>query len=67
MATGTVLWIDPKKGYGFIARNDGGADVFVHVTAMLAGRTLYEGDMVSFDVTTGRGGKQQAANVRAIT
>jgi cold shock protein len=45
MATGTVLWIDPKNGYGFIARNDGGADVFVHATGVSRGRgSLREGD-----------------------
>lgn len=49
MSTGTVKWYDPEKGYGFIARDDGDADVFVHRSAIEEG-DLNEGDRVEFDV-----------------
>ena len=65
MATGTVKWFDPRKGFGFIQPDDGGRDVFVHVTAVQAAglRGLDEGQKVSFEVVTERG-KQAAANLR---
>ncbi len=52
MATGTVKWFNPAKGYGFITPDDGGKDVFVHITAMEgAGMgTLSEGQKVKFEV-----------------
>ncbi|MDI3339033.1 MAG: cold-shock protein [Sphaerobacter sp.] len=49
MTTGTVKWYDPEKGYGFIARDDGDADLFVHRTAIM-GSELNEGDRVEFEV-----------------
>lgn len=63
-ATGTVKWFSDEKGFGFIAQDNGGPDVFVHFRA-IAGegfRTLTEGQPVSFDVEQGQKGLQ-AANV----
>ena len=62
--TGTVKWFSDEKGFGFIAQDNGGPDVFVHFRA-IAGegfRTLTEGQPVSFDVEQGQKGLQ-AANV----
>ncbi|MEV0649277.1 cold-shock protein [Phytomonospora sp. NPDC050363] len=66
MAQGTVKWFNSEKGYGFIAV-DGGADVFVHFSAIqLDGyRSLDDGQRVEFDVATGQKGPQ-AENVRVI-
>ena len=57
MATGTVKWFNPAKGYGFIKPEDGTKDVFVHISAVeRAGlESLAEGQKVSFEVTTERG------------
>ncbi len=61
---GTVKWFDPEKGYGFITREDGAGDVFVHYTAIQQEgfKTLREGEMVEFEVVEGPRGSQ-AANV----
>jgi CspA family cold shock protein len=66
MATGTVKWFNPAKGYGFIKPEDGTKDVFVHISAVeRAGlETLVEGQRVSFEITTERG-KAAATNLRA--
>jgi len=63
---GTVKWFNPKKGYGFITKEDG-TDVFVHHTAinMKGFRTLEEGQKVEFDIVEGPKGPQ-AANVTVI-
>jgi CspA family cold shock protein len=65
MPTGTVKWFNVEKGFGFIAPQDGGKDVFVHATAVQAAglRTLNDGQRVSYDVVTERG-KQAAANLK---
>lgn len=57
MATGTVKWFNNKKGFGFIIPDEGGQDVFVHISAVQkAGlRTLEEGAKVSFDLMNERG------------
>jgi cold shock protein len=67
MAQGTVKFFNAEKGYGFIAVEGGGADVFVHYSAIQAAgyRSLEEGQRVEFDVTEGQKGPQ-AANVRVI-
>ena len=67
MASGTVKWFNAEKGYGFISQDDGGADVFVHFSAIDASgyRSLEENQRVEFDVTQGPKGPQ-AENVRAL-
>ena len=66
MATGTVKWFNSEKGYGFIAPQDGGKAVFVHISAVeRAGlRTLNDGQRVDYDVGVGRNGKSSAENLR---
>ncbi|HEV2368369.1 MAG TPA: cold-shock protein [Acidimicrobiales bacterium] len=63
MATGTVKWFNAEKGYGFISQPDGGADVFVHFSAinMNGYRVLEEGQQVEFEVTEGPKGLQAAS------
>jgi len=65
VATGTVKWFNTEKGFGFIQPQDGGKDVFVHITALQAAgmNSLNDGQKVSYDVVTERG-KQAAANLR---
>jgi len=64
---GTVKWFNNAKGFGFIGRDDGGADVFVHYSA-IAGegfKSLQENDRVEFEIVAGQKGPQ-AANVTAL-
>ncbi|HET7474475.1 MAG TPA: cold-shock protein [Dermatophilaceae bacterium] len=67
MAQGTVKWFNAEKGFGFIAQDGGGPDVFVHYSAIDAGgyRSLDEAQNVVFDVTQGPKGPQ-AENVRPV-
>ena len=67
MAQGTVKWFNAEKGFGFIAQEDGGDDVFVHYSAIQSQgyKSLDENQKVEFDVTQGPKGTQ-AENVRAL-
>lgn len=67
MATGTVKWFNATKGYGFIQPEDGGKDVFVHVTAVERSGigALNEGQRVSYDLEKDRrSGKDSAVNLK---
>lgn len=65
MATGTVKWFNNDKGYGFIVPDDGGKDIFVHISAVEAAgmKTLNEGQKLSYELQENRG-KQAATNLR---
>ena len=65
MATGTVKWFNPVKGFGFIEPDEGGEDAFVHISALeRAGlSTLQEGQKVNFELQPGRNGKSSAENL----
>ena len=67
MANGTVKWFNTTKGYGFIAPEGGGKDVFVHISAVeQAGLTgLTDNQKIVFDLIEGRDGRQMAGNLRA--
>ena len=66
MSVGTVKWFNSAKGYGFIEPEDGGADVFVHITAVQASGMdgLDEGQKLSFDLEEARNGKTNAVNLQ---
>jgi len=66
MATGTVKFFNHDKGFGFITPETGGADVFVHISAV-AGGTLHDGQTVSYDIGQDRKtGKSKAENVSPL-
>lgn len=66
MPKGTVKWFNADKGFGFIQPDNGGTDVFIHISAVeRAGlQTLKDGAAVSFELETGRGGKTSAIDLR---
>ena len=68
MATGTVKWFNGSKGYGFIAPEEGGKDVFVHISALeRAGiNGLNDGQKVEYEITTGENGKTSADNLKLV-
>ncbi len=68
MATGTVKWFNADKGFGFIAPDEGGKDVFVHITALReAGlETLQDDQKVSYELQSGRDGRSSAGALQLL-
>lgn len=66
MATGTVKWFNTKKGYGFITPEEGGNDVFVHISALERSglRSLNDGQKISYELVT-KNGKTSAENLKS--
>ena len=66
--TGTVKFFNTTKGFGFISPEGGGKDAFVHVSAVERSglNGLYEGDKVTYDLESGRDGKESAANLTLL-
>ncbi len=65
MPSGTVKWFNTTKGYGFIAPDDGGSDIFVHISAVeQSGMTgLADDQKITYDLIDGRDGRQMAGNL----
>ncbi|MEL7107141.1 MAG: cold-shock protein [Pseudomonadota bacterium] len=68
MPTGTVKWFNTTKGYGFIAPDEGGKDIFVHISAVeRAGLTgLADNQKVEFEMIEGRDGRQSAGELKLL-
>ncbi len=68
MATGTVKWFNATKGYGFIQPDNGGSDVFVHISAVQAAglQGLDDNQKVSYELETGRNGKEKVSELQAL-
>ena len=68
MPAGTVKWFNTTKGYGFIAPEDGGKDIFVHISAVeRSGLTgLADNQKVSYDLASGRDGRENAENLALL-
>jgi CspA family cold shock protein len=69
LPTGTVKWFNPTKGYGFIQPEGGGADAFVHISAVEAAglSTLNEGQRVQYELVQGQRGKSSAENLKLVS
>ena len=67
MSTGTVKWFNPTKGYGFVQSDEGGEDVFVHISAVKEANLpdLVEGDKVGYEIIEDKG-KQSAGNLKIL-
>ena len=68
MANGTVKWFNATKGYGFIAPDDGGKDVFVHISAVeRAGLTgLNDNQKIAYELQSGRDGRSSASDLKLL-
>ncbi|MGB5871732.1 MAG: cold-shock protein [Albidovulum sp.] len=68
MATGTVKWFNTAKGFGFIAPDDGGKDVFVHISAVeKAGlKSLSDNQKIAYEMLEGRDGRSSAGELRLL-
>jgi CspA family cold shock protein len=68
VATGTVKWFNPSKGFGFIQADDGSKDVFVHISAVESAglSTLNEGQKIEYELLKGRDGKMSAGNLKSV-
>ena len=68
MATGTVKWFNTTKGFGFIAPDDGGKDVFVHISAVeRAGlKSLNDNQKIAYELQAGRDGRSSASDLRLL-
>jgi len=67
--TGTVKFFNPTKGFGFISPENGEKDAFVHISAVQRSglQGLYEGDKVTYELETGRDGKESATNLTLLS
>ena len=68
MVNGTVKWFNPNKGYGFIEPDDGGKDVFIHISAVEKSglKTLLENQKITFEINQDKG-RSSAANIKIVS